>query len=157
MADRPGPIRAGWGWVVEKFRSLRAAVGAVGRPAVAGTRGIGSRGEDAAGWYLDRRGYRILERNWWAPARSGEIDIVALKGRTLIAVEVKSFPEGRLTPSEALPSAKRRKLVSLIKQYARSHGHADCSLRVDLVTVEWGTDGRPGRVEHLQSVATGDG
>ena len=91
-----------------------------------------------------------------APARAGEIDIVALKGRTLIAAEVKSFPAGALTASEALSHAKRRKLVSLIKQYARSHGYVDYSLRVDLITVEWNADGKPGRIEHLQSVATED-
>ena len=156
MADHHDPIRAGWEWVVETLKHVAAGLGLGAARTQSGTRGTGSRAEDAAGWYLDRRGYRILERNWWAPARAGEIDIVALKGRTLIAAEVKSFPAGALTASEALPHGKRRKLVSLIKQYARSHGYLDHSLRVDLLTVEWDADGKPGRIEHLQSVATED-
>jgi len=133
-------------------------VGVGGGDAQAVCRGSRSwRAPDAIGHARDRlRGYRILERNWWAPARAGEIDIVALKGRVLVAAEVKSFPTGALTASEALSHAKRRKLVSLIKQYARSHGYVDHSLRVDLLTVEWGDDGKPGRIEHLQSVATED-
>lgn len=156
MPDHHDPIRVGWEWVVERLRQMAACFNLGVARTQAGTRGVGSRAEEAAGWYLDRHGYRVLERNWWAPGRSGEIDIVALKGRTLIAAEVKSFPEGRLSPSEALPLAKRRRLVSLVKQYARTHGYAACGLRVDLVTVQWMPDGRPGRVEHLQGVATED-
>ena len=48
---------------------------------------FGKLGEDLAVNYLINKGYQILERNW----RSGhkEIDIIALDGDTLVAVEVR--------------------------------------------------------------------
>jgi putative endonuclease len=59
---------------------------------------IGIKGEQIGAEYLLNKGYIILYRNW----RSGkkEIDIIALKGTLIVAVEIKtrsalhiSFPE----------------------------------------------------------------
>lgn len=44
--------------------------------------------EKLAGWYLRLKGYRILAERY--RSSGGEIDIVARKGKTLIAVEVKA-------------------------------------------------------------------
>ncbi len=118
------------------------------------TRDIGDRGEKAAERYLRRNGYTIIERNWWAPHRRGEIDIVATIDGVIVAVEVKSYPRGSLTPGEAFPPRKRRKLVSLIEQYARQGKHFNCTLRVDLVAVEWAEDGKVAHIDHIESAAT---
>ena len=48
----------------------------------------GSLGEKTAEKYLKRRGYLIIGRNYWT--EFGEIDIICLKGRTLVFVEVKT-------------------------------------------------------------------
>jgi putative endonuclease len=48
---------------------------------------IGQRAEQVAAEYLEREGYRVLARNW--RRRECEIDIVAVKGRTVHLVEVK--------------------------------------------------------------------
>lgn len=48
----------------------------------------GRRAETAAALWLQLKGYRILERRARMPAC--EIDLVALKGKTLVFVEVKS-------------------------------------------------------------------
>ena len=49
---------------------------------------FGERGEDAAARYLKRQGFRILERGHDSPL--GEIDIIAVDGRTVVFVEVKT-------------------------------------------------------------------
>ena len=49
---------------------------------------LGQKGEDAAVRYLKRKGFRILDRNY--SALSGEIDVIALKGKVLCFVEVKT-------------------------------------------------------------------
>lgn len=51
------------------------------------TTSIGRRAEDAAAAYLTRQGYKIVVQNW--RTRWCEIDIVAVKGRTVSFVEVK--------------------------------------------------------------------
>ena len=47
----------------------------------------GRRGEALAAWYLRLCGWRILDRRVKTPR--GEVDIVARRGRTVAAVEVK--------------------------------------------------------------------
>ena len=49
---------------------------------------LGIRGENLAYRYLLRQGYTILERNW--RFQKAEIDILAVKGGTLVVVEVKT-------------------------------------------------------------------
>lgn len=48
----------------------------------------GNRGEDLAAEYLQKKGYRIEERNF--RTRLGEIDIVCWDGEILVFVEVKT-------------------------------------------------------------------
>jgi putative endonuclease len=47
---------------------------------------LGQAGEQLAAEHLSRRGFEILERNY--QTRSGELDIVAFDGRTLVFCEV---------------------------------------------------------------------
>ncbi|MFP3902999.1 MAG: YraN family protein [Armatimonadota bacterium] len=119
------------------------------------TREKGRRSEKVARWYLEKHGYRIIETNWWAPGRRGELDVIACKHDTLIAIEVKSYPVGELTPREALSRDKARRLVSLLKQYAKSHRHLDCSLRIDLLLVEWEELGKIGEIRHIKNAVAG--
>ncbi|KGM35390.1 YraN family protein, partial [Inquilinus limosus] len=49
---------------------------------------FGHRAERAAAWLLRAKGWRILARRLKTPL--GEIDIVALRGRTVAFVEVKA-------------------------------------------------------------------
>lgn len=48
----------------------------------------GKRGEWISALYLRLKGYEILERRFKTPV--GEIDLLARKGKTLIAIEVKT-------------------------------------------------------------------
>jgi putative endonuclease len=49
---------------------------------------LGERGEDAAARFLKRLGYHILARH--VDSRLGELDIIAVDGRTVVFVEVKT-------------------------------------------------------------------
>jgi len=51
---------------------------------------LGDRGEDAAAKFLKRLGFHILARSLDSPL--GELDIVAVDGRTVVFVEVKNAP-----------------------------------------------------------------
>jgi len=59
----------------------------------------GKAAEDAAGKFLKKKGYKIIARNY--RTRLGELDIVALDGKTVVFVEVRSKTEGNFGPPGA--------------------------------------------------------
>ena len=80
---------------------------------------IGALGERATGIYLERRGFRIEGKN--IAKKTGEIDVLARKGKSLHFVEVKTlvceeFPDpasrdDRYDPSANLHPMKIRKVA----------------------------------------------
>ncbi len=72
--------------------------------------GRGRRAETLAAWWLRLKGYRILARGF--RVASGEIDLIARRGRVLVHVEVKaraSLEEAR----EALTPRQRTGIISV--------------------------------------------
>jgi putative endonuclease len=57
-------------------------------------------------WHLRLRGWRILARGWRCP--SGEIDILARRGRVLAIIEVKSRNQLDAAASALSPRQRRR-------------------------------------------------
>lgn len=79
-------------------------------------RETGSRYETYAAACLERRGYRIVEKNY--RCRLGEIDLVARDGRYLVFVEVKYRQNGRSGgAAEAVDVRKQRKIMRVAQQY----------------------------------------
>lgn len=95
---------------------------------------IGRRGEDAAAHLLERRGLRILARNW----RAGqlELDLVCRDGNTLVFVEVKTrLADGLSSPAEAMTMRKRRAWYRAAQAWLAAHGAWDGPCRFDVVCV----------------------
>jgi putative endonuclease len=110
---------------------------------------LGRRGEDAAARFLKRLGYVILARGH--RDNIGEIDLIAVDGRTLVFIEVKtrtSHDAGH--PADAVDDAKQRRLTRLALSYMKRHDLLDCKARFDVVAVTWPNRGRP-IIEHFQN------
>ena len=116
-------------------------------------RGLGRWGEERAARLLQRKGFRIVERNWYS-AR-GEIDLIAVCEDEWVFVEVKTR-RGRAmgTPEEALTERKAQQLISLAREYLASEG-LDVDWRIDLVAVELDRRGRLLRCEHIPNAVLG--
>lgn len=114
------------------------------------TKTLGRRGEDAAARYLRKLGYIIVARSH--RDQIGEIDLIAVDGRTVVFVEVKtrtSHDAGH--PADAVDEAKQRRLTRLALAYLKRHDLLECSARFDVVAVTWPADsGRP-TIEHFQN------
>jgi putative endonuclease len=95
---------------------------------------LGKTGEDLACRELTTRGYAILARRW--RQRSGEIDIIARDGATLVFVEVKAR-HGRAfgDAAEAVTWHKRRRLTQLASQYVVRERLQDVPCRFDVVSI----------------------
>jgi putative endonuclease len=97
-------------------------------------RDLGRHGERRAAWFYRLRGYRILGRN--VKLRSGEIDLVVRRGRTVAIVEVKTRQNLIAGPGyDAVDPRKRERLVRLADEYALKHPSAQ--LRFDILSIQW--------------------
>ena len=95
---------------------------------------LGARGEEAAAHFLQRNGYFILERNWTCFA--GEADIIAVDGRTLAFIEVKTRRGTRKGfPAEAVVAAKREKYEHIALAYVTDHDLGEVVVRFDVVSI----------------------
>ena len=105
----------------------------------------GAEGEEAAFRHLRGLGYVILSRNF--KTRSGELDLVARDGRTLVFVEVKRRETaGHGSAAEFVSPAKMRRVVAAARIYAAKHGFSESSVRFDVVAIDV-IDGRE-RLRH---------
>jgi putative endonuclease len=87
-------------------------------------RRLGAHGEAEAARYLERAGYRIIERNWVCrdPDLRGELDLIARLRRTLVVFEVKTRSTNRLAhPAEAVTTAKAVRLRRLAVRWLANH------------------------------------
>mgnify|MGYP001825243097 FL=1 len=110
---------------------------------------LGKRGERAAARYLKRRGYKILARG--DRLTSGELDLVALDGRTIVFVEVKTRRTAEAGhPVEAVDPAKERRLTRVAVTFLKRHGLLEHSARFDVVAVTWPEGKRP-TIEHFEN------
>jgi putative endonuclease len=80
----------------------------------------GTDGEDAAFFYLRRKGYTVVARRWSAGNLPGDLDLIAWQGPMLCFVEVKTRTARDATPAEvAVDSHKRTTLRRLARRYVR--------------------------------------
>jgi putative endonuclease len=100
----------------------------------------GRKAEDLAAAWLERQGFRLLDRNH--ATRYGEVDLVCQEGATLCFVEVRSRSDlGHGTPAETVTPAKARRVVDAATDWARRHRSLERPVRFDVVAVEWRDDG----------------
>jgi putative endonuclease len=94
----------------------------------------GKLGEDIAADYLQKRGYKILARNF--KRKTGEIDIVAKRGRTIVFVEVKVVTSSSAL-HEKLHYKKQQKITRTGQWYLSENGmEYGVPWQVDLIAVD---------------------
>lgn len=101
---------------------------------------LGAEGERAAEKFLRRQRYVILTRNY--RCRSGEVDLIALDGKAVVFIEVKTRTQpGFGSPFEAVDRRKQRQIQRAAQQYLTENRLHDRDARFDVVGV-WRDDGR---------------
>lgn len=92
----------------------------------------GSDAEDRAADYLLAKGYTLIGRRIATP--SGEIDVVALDGETLVAVEVRQRARGR--PELSVSPRKYARMLQALEEYARDAGATGRERRIDFIAID---------------------
>ncbi len=94
---------------------------------------LGNLGERIAAFYLQKKGYEIICRNF--RIRGGEIDIIAQKDGIIAFVEVKTrTPDYMTSGFDAMTKRKRTLIVKAAEQYSFKHPH-DFQPRFDVVEI----------------------
>ena len=95
----------------------------------------GRRGEEDAYFYLRRRGYTIIARNYRSPNYRGELDLVGWDRDVLCFIEVKTRTRRDVKPAEAaVDRDKQRELRLVARDFLRHMPHS-CQWRFDVLAV----------------------
>lgn len=111
-------------------------------------RRTGAAYEQAAGFYLEQQGYKILEYNY--RCRFGEIDIIARDEDYIVFCEVK-YRSNQLkgSPLEAVNVRKQRTIFRCASWYLAEHHLGDTACRFDVMGIE------DTKITHIKNAFTG--
>lgn len=97
---------------------------------------IGIEGENIAANFLERKEYKIIERNF--KCKSGEIDIIAFdtEKEELVFFEVKTRTNKTYgNPAEAVGVKKQKHIYRTAKYYTHIHNLQKNYIRIDVIEV----------------------
>ena len=105
---------------------------------------FGDKSETQATSFLERNGFVILERNFFAK-KLGEIDIIAKRENELHFIEVKSGKSNTFDPVYNVTPAKLRKVINSAHYYMKTK-HLDICFSIDALII------RGDEVEFIENV-----
>lgn len=104
-------------------------------------------GEQKAAEYLERKGFRIIWRDWRDGHR--DLDIVAIDADQLVIVEVKTRRSNAfMEPEQAVDAKKVRSLSMAAAKFVRTQ-HIDMPVRFDIVSITGTTDDNC-KINHIE-------
>ena len=108
---------------------------------------LGQRGERAAARFLKKKHYRILTRNYRCP--SGEIDLIAVDGETLVFVEVRTRSHlDQEQPADIIGPMKWSRVERSARYFLLQQSMQHRPSRFDFVAIHW-PNHRPPVIEHF--------
>ena len=110
---------------------------------------IGKQGEEIACEYLERNGFKIVEKNYHFG--HGEIDIIAYENDVLVFVEVKtrkSLLYG--TPELAVTKAKQKQIKKIAEAYLFLKKINDTYCRMDVIAIVMVSKNNP-LINHIRN------
>jgi putative endonuclease len=108
----------------------------------------GRKAEALAADLLERKGLRIIARNWRRP--EGELDLVADDRGVCVFVEVRSrtgVQQG--DPLESVTPRKRARVIRAARLYLDSEAVNATGYRFDVIGVTFPVDGGPPALTHI--------
>lgn len=109
---------------------------------------LGQEGERLAERYLQKKGYKLVERNYRCAV--GELDLIVLDRRVVVFVEVKTrTSHGFGSPLEAVEFRKQRKMIQAAQFFLSAKGLQQREARFDVIGISW--TGREPVVQHIEN------
>jgi len=95
----------------------------------------GRRGEEDAYFYLRRRGYTIVARNYRSPHHRGELDLVGWERDVLCVIEVKTRTTRDVKPAEAAVDRHKQRELGLVARDFLRQMPPSCQWRFDVLAI----------------------
>lgn len=98
------------------------------------TKVLGASGEVRASNFLEKKGYKILQKNY--ASKIGEIDLIAMQNKTIVFVEVKMRSSklfGR--PCEAVNYSKQQKIRKVALGFLKQTKNLETPCRFDVIEI----------------------
>lgn len=107
----------------------------------------GAESESLAVEYLEKKGYEILDRNWYN--QHCELDIVVKKESIVAIVEVRSLTSFYFQePYQSVNKNKQRAIISAANAYIRAHNIQE-EVRFDIISIIRGKNNH--QIEHIEN------
>jgi putative endonuclease len=118
---------------------------------------IGALGEDIATRYLKKKGYKILDKNFFKTINGlkiGEIDIVARKESTIIFFEVKTLSDNPgFSPESKVNFQKQNKISKIAQIWLDENNISQDSLwQIDALAIVLDFSSRKARINHFPNI-----
>lgn len=123
---------------------------------------VGTFGEKIAENYLKKRGYQILDRNYFLKIRGGlkkgEIDIIAKKSGIISFIEVKTLKNDTgqtcvILPEEKVNYSKKRKLRIVAESWLREKKiPLESKWQIDVISIRINLENKKAKIRHFLNI-----
>jgi putative endonuclease len=114
-----------------------------------GNLATGLYGEELAAAFLAVKGFRVIDRNY--RCKGGEVDIVAMDGKTIVFVEVKTRRSHTFgIPQLAVTPFKQRQIMKAALTWLAHHRRQNSQARFDVIAITLRSDNEP-VIEHIEN------
>lgn len=111
-------------------------------------REFGDWGEKVAAWYLQKKGYRVIDKN--VQFRDGEIDLVALKDGLLIFVEIKTRKTAGFGSVSAINQTKQNRIRRAAIRFCKQEG-LSAATQFDAVVIIGSQESKEISIQHFRN------
>jgi putative endonuclease len=112
-------------------------------------RQLGDSAEALAARYLEKKGYRVLARQF--RKTFGEIDLICQDGNEVVFIEVKSRTSSEYGyPEQAVTPEKIGHILKVGESYLNKKNLQESPWRIDVVAIEYHTE--PATITHIEAI-----
>jgi putative endonuclease len=114
----------------------------------------GDKGEDLVAKLLEKRGHKIISRNFWKPW--GEIDIISEENGILHFTEVKTVTvkndSGDFSAEDNVHKEKRGRLSKIVETYLENNHLLDRDFQIDVAAVTINQNTGDTKIEMIEDI-----
>jgi len=124
------------------------------------SKNLGNLGEKIAKEFLEKRGYKILAKNYipkWAGFDKKEIDLITEKDNVFSFVEVKTLAGNKnFSPEDKVDFLKQKKIIRTAESYfLEKKIPFDKAWQIDVISIRIDLESKKAKIRHIKNAVGG--